>query len=137
VKIDSGRDLHGFVGFPDFQCFKDNRVCPVVSEACLATGQCCRNLVTCLLLGFNSVLKLSNICFYLIFALLLLYAELMRNKKMPRKKIYSEPKRKVNLSLTETATKWLEEKRVQLTASSLSDVIERLARELPKNSIKG
>ncbi|MEG4425140.1 MULTISPECIES: hypothetical protein [unclassified Microcoleus] len=46
---------------------------------------------------------------------------------MPRKKIYSEPKRKVNLSLTETATKWLEEKRVQLTASSLSDVIERLA----------
>ncbi len=56
---------------------------------------------------------------------------------MSRKKIYSEPKRKVNLSLTETATKWLEEKRVQLTASSLSDVIERLARELPKNSIKG
>ncbi|MEG3903868.1 hypothetical protein QT990_24745 [Microcoleus sp. T3_B1] len=56
---------------------------------------------------------------------------------MPRKKIYSEPKRKVNLSLTETATKWLEEKRVQLTASSLSDVIERLARELPNNSING
>jgi hypothetical protein len=56
---------------------------------------------------------------------------------MPRKKIYSEPKRKVNLSLTETATKWLEEKQLQLTASSLSDVIERLARELPKNSING
>ncbi|HCV31153.1 MAG TPA: hypothetical protein DGO89_13690 [Microcoleaceae bacterium UBA9251] len=61
----------------------------------------------------------------------------MRNNKMPRKKIYSEPKRKVNLSLTETATKWLEEKRVQLTASSLSDVIERLARELPNNAING
>ena len=61
----------------------------------------------------------------------------MHNNKMPRKKIYSEPKRKVNLSLTETATKWLEEKRVQLIASSLSDVIERLARELPKNSING
>jgi hypothetical protein len=56
---------------------------------------------------------------------------------MPRKKIYSEPKRKINLSLTETATKLLEEKRVQLTASSLSDVIDRLARELPKNSING
>jgi hypothetical protein len=56
---------------------------------------------------------------------------------MPRKKIYSEPKRKVNLSLTETAIKWLEEKQLQLTASSLSDVIERLARELPKNFING
>ncbi len=56
---------------------------------------------------------------------------------MPRKKIYNEPKRKVNLSLTETATNWLEEQRVQLTASSLSDVIERLARELPKKSING
>ncbi|WP_333148288.1 hypothetical protein [Microcoleus sp. B13-B6] len=56
---------------------------------------------------------------------------------MPRKKIYSEPKRKVNLSLTETATKWLEFKQVELTASSLSDVIERLARELPQNSING
>lgn len=136
MKIDSGRDIHGFVGFPDFQGFKDNRVWRRCKRV-LLRRPCCRNLVTCLLLGFNSVLKLSKICFYLIFALLLLYAELMRNKKMPRKKIYSEPKRKVNLSLTETATKWLEEKRVQLTASSLSDVIERLARELPKNSIKG
>lgn len=61
----------------------------------------------------------------------------MRDNKMPRKKIYSEPKRSINLSLTQTATKWLEEKRVQLTASSLSDVIERLARELPKKSING
>ena len=61
----------------------------------------------------------------------------MRNVKMSRKKIYNEPKRKINLSLTETATKWLDEQRVQLTASSLSDVIERLARELPKNSING
>jgi hypothetical protein len=56
---------------------------------------------------------------------------------MARKKIYSETKRRVNLSLTETATKWLEEKQAQLTASSLSDVIERLARELPKDSING
>ena len=61
----------------------------------------------------------------------------MQNIKMPRKKIYSEPKLKINLSLTETATKWLDERRVQLTASSLSDVIERLARELPKKSIDG
>jgi hypothetical protein len=56
---------------------------------------------------------------------------------MPRKKMYSEPKVKLSLSLTETATKWLEAKQVELTASSLSDVIERLARELPKKSING
>ena len=61
----------------------------------------------------------------------------MRNNKMPRKKMYSEPKVKLSLSLTETATKWLEAKQVELTASSLSDVIERLARELPKKSING
>lgn len=61
----------------------------------------------------------------------------MWNDKMPRKKMYSEPKARLSLSLTETATKWLEAKQVELTASSLSDVIERLARELPKKPING
>lgn len=56
---------------------------------------------------------------------------------MARKKIESEAKLKFNLSLTETATKWLEEKQAELTTSSLSDVIERLARELPNKYING
>ena len=56
---------------------------------------------------------------------------------MARKKIYSETKVRLSLSLTETAIKWLEVKQAQLTASSLSDVIERMARELPKKSIDG
>lgn len=56
---------------------------------------------------------------------------------MARKKIYSEPKRSLNLTLTETAIKWLEVKQAQLTASSLSDAIERLARELPNKFTDG
>lgn len=56
---------------------------------------------------------------------------------MARKKIYSERKRRLNLTLTDTAIKWLESQQIQLTASSLSDTIERMARELPRKSIKG
>lgn len=56
---------------------------------------------------------------------------------MARKKIYGEAKARLSLSLTETAIKWLEAQQTHLTASSLSDVIERMARELPKKSIDG
>lgn len=66
--------------------------------------------------------------------ILIIYAR-NRNNRMSRKKIYSEPKRKVNLSLTQTAIEWLEVKKLQLTASSLSDAIERLARTLTIDSI--
>jgi len=48
---------------------------------------------------------------------------------MGRKKIYSENKRRIDLTLTETAVKWLRTKQVELTATSLSDAIERMARE--------
>lgn len=48
---------------------------------------------------------------------------------MAGKKIYGEKKNQVCLSLTETAVKWLETKQTQLTARSLSDAIERMARE--------
>ena len=56
---------------------------------------------------------------------------------MARKKIYNEEKRRLSLTLTDTAIKWLQEKQGQLTANSLSDVIERMARELHKKSING
>jgi hypothetical protein len=53
---------------------------------------------------------------------------------MARKKIYSESKRRFTMTLTETAIQWLEQKQIQMQAGSLSDVIERMAREkLPKN----
>lgn len=48
---------------------------------------------------------------------------------MGRKKIYSEDKRRIDLTLTETAIKWLRTKQVELAATSLSDAIERMARE--------
>ena len=48
---------------------------------------------------------------------------------MAGKKFYGEAKSRLNLSLTETAVKWLEAKQAQLTARSLSDAIERMARE--------
>ncbi|MEQ9670615.1 hypothetical protein [Coleofasciculus sp. G2-EDA-02] len=44
------------------------------------------------------------------------------------------------MTLTETAINWLEMKRVDLGANSLSDVIERMARyrqDLPKKSRHG
>lgn len=51
---------------------------------------------------------------------------------MARKKIYSETKRRLSLTLTDTAIKWLTVQQALLTASSLSDAIERMARESPK-----
>lgn len=53
---------------------------------------------------------------------------------MPRKKIYNELKRRFTMTLTETAIQWLEQKQEELGANSLSDVIERMARQkLPKS----
>lgn len=53
---------------------------------------------------------------------------------MVRKKIYSESKRRFTMTLTETAINWLQKKQMEMQAGSLSDVIERMAREkLPKN----
>jgi uncharacterized protein YjiS (DUF1127 family) len=55
---------------------------------------------------------------------------------MPRKKIYDEPKRRFTMTLTETAISWLEQERKRIGANSLSDAIERMARnrsKLPKN----
>lgn len=34
------------------------------------------------------------------------------------------------MTLTETAIKWLEQKQIEIKASSLSDVIERMARDV-------
>ena len=52
---------------------------------------------------------------------------------MPRKKIYGESKRRLTLTLTETAIQWLELEQQRIEAGSLSDVIERMARKkLPK-----
>jgi hypothetical protein len=57
---------------------------------------------------------------------------------MARKKIYSESKRRFTMTLTETAIQWLEDKQIEMQAGSLSDVIERMAREkLPKQSNDG
>jgi hypothetical protein len=53
---------------------------------------------------------------------------------MAGKKIYGEEKKQISLSLTKTAVKWLETKKVELTARSLSDVIERMAREQNETS---
>ncbi|MDB9450569.1 hypothetical protein [Dolichospermum circinale] len=52
---------------------------------------------------------------------------------MARKKIYAEEKRRFTMTLTQTAVQWLEQKQIDIKASSISDVIERMAREnLPK-----
>ena len=52
---------------------------------------------------------------------------------MAGKKIYNESKRRFTMTLTETAIQWLEERKQELRANSLSDVIERMARQkLPK-----
>lgn len=48
---------------------------------------------------------------------------------MPRQKIYGEAKRKTTLTLTETAFRWLESIRSDLKATSISDAIERMARD--------
>lgn len=47
---------------------------------------------------------------------------------MSGKTIYGEPKQKTTLSLTETALKWLTQKQVELNANSLSDTLEKMAR---------
>lgn len=51
---------------------------------------------------------------------------------MAGKKIYGEKKSQISLTLTKTAVEWLETKKNQLTARSLSDAIERMAREQSK-----
>jgi hypothetical protein len=48
---------------------------------------------------------------------------------MARKKMYDESKRRFTMTLTESAIEWLEKKRIELKAGSLSDVIEKMARE--------
>ena len=48
---------------------------------------------------------------------------------MAGKKIYNEPKRRFTMTLTETAIQWLESKKEEMEANSLSDVVERLARQ--------
>jgi len=48
---------------------------------------------------------------------------------MARKQIYDEKKNKVSLTLTQTAIGWLEIKRVEIGANSLSDAIEKMARQ--------
>lgn len=48
---------------------------------------------------------------------------------MSGKTIYGEGKDKTTLSLTKTAITWLKEKQVELRANSLSDTIERMARQ--------
>jgi uncharacterized protein YjiS (DUF1127 family) len=47
---------------------------------------------------------------------------------MPSKKIYGEPKRRFTMTLTRAAINWLESQQKTLEANSLSDVIERMAR---------
>jgi len=44
------------------------------------------------------------------------------------KNLYDEEKKKVSLTLTKTAVRWLRRRQAELDAISLSDVIERLAR---------
>lgn len=57
---------------------------------------------------------------------------------MAGKKIYNELKRRFTMTLTPTAIKWLEQKQLEIGANSLSDVIERMAREkLPQNINNG
>jgi hypothetical protein len=48
---------------------------------------------------------------------------------MGREKIYGEKKGQLTLTLTETAVEWLKAKREEIKATSMSDTIERLARE--------
>lgn len=66
--------------------------------------------------------------FFAFYATIILYA-IVLGVNMAGKKFYDEAKSRLNLSLTKTAVKWLETKQAQLTARSLSDAIERMARE--------
>lgn len=51
---------------------------------------------------------------------------------MTRPALYGDKKQAAHLSLTPEALKWLSSQKLVLAASSLSDVIEKLAR-LPKS----
>jgi hypothetical protein len=51
-----------------------------------------------------------------------------------RPRDYDEPKQKLNLSLTETAVNYLKDQKEELSAKSLSDVIEKQARQQDNNS---
>ena len=46
-----------------------------------------------------------------------------------KKFIYNEPLRRFTMTLTETAISWLESMKGEMGANSLSDVVERLARQ--------
>lgn len=48
---------------------------------------------------------------------------------MPREKIYGESKQRFTMTLTDTAIQWLKNQQKQMGANSLSDVIERMARQ--------
>lgn len=53
---------------------------------------------------------------------------------MPARKIYNESKRRFTMTLTQTAIQWLETQKQEMQANSLSDVIERLARQNVDNT---
>lgn len=58
-----------------------------------------------------------------------LYTELIRIAPlMAIKKIYNEEKRRFTMTLTGTALEWLSQKRMELGANGISDVIGRMAR---------
>jgi hypothetical protein len=48
---------------------------------------------------------------------------------MARPRIYQEPKQRLEVSITQTALKWLEKQKDALDARSISDTVERLARK--------
>ncbi len=62
--------------------------------------------------------------------LLRLYTELIRiaPQIMAIKKIYNEENPRFTMTLTGTALEWLEQKRMELGANGISDVIGRMAR---------
>lgn len=53
---------------------------------------------------------------------------------MARKKIYEETKRRFTMTLTETAIQWLIAQQKEMNAGSVSDTIERMARNIEKPS---
>lgn len=55
---------------------------------------------------------------------------------MVRPRIYKESKKRISLFLTDTARHWLEEMKKEAGADSLSDVIEKMARNKDKKEGK-
>lgn len=49
--------------------------------------------------------------------------------------MYSTKKKKVTITLTEEAIEWLQSQRKAIHATSMSDVIERMARAKPDQAI--